>query len=471
MAPLKISYSGVRGVYGESLTEAVAWRFGAAFLALMRERGAAGPVLLGRDTRASGPALEAAVVAAIRPRDASGRPFPNEFDLVDLGVVGTPTAQFAMRPWNAGGAVVVTASHNPAQWNGFKFFLGPDNTVLDGEQTRRLFELYQEVGDPTDADLAPPAIPFAEVTPDGERAVALHIEEVLRHIDPAAVAARRYHVALDTGGGAGGRALQKLLEVLGCEVDRVYAARDSEPSPENLGALAEAVRRSECHVGMAQDLDGDRLALVSERGTAIGEDFTLALAVGNLLARHRGQRPVVVKNLSTTRIVDDLVAAAGAELIETPVGEINLSRALARATREGRVAFGGEGNGGVILPPVLLGRDSLSAAALLLDLMVQRERSLAELVAELPLYHMVKSKVPWRAGAEVGPWLDHLAARYPEAEVSRLDGLRLRFPDGGWVAVRLSNTEPVLRVAAESRSVQWARDMVAVIAAEALDFP
>jgi len=452
MAPLKVSYSGVRGIVGESLNETVAWRFGAAFVRLMAERATQGPVLLARDTRASGPALEAALLAAMRPAVP---------DIRDLGVMGTPTVQFAMRPFAAGGAVVVTASHNPAQWNGFKFFLGPENTVLDGAQTRRLFDLYQEVGDPSDLAAA---TPLPEVTEDGERAIDMHVDEAMALVDAERVRARAFHVGVDTGGGAGARPLLRLLERLGCRVEEVHVARDSEPSPENLGGLAAAVRERGCDLGLAQDLDGDRLALVDDSGHPIGEDYTLALAVQDLLEKNAGRRPAVVKNLSTTCVVDVLVERHGGELVETPVGEINLSRALARLVGEGRVAFGGEGNGGLIIPQLLLGRDSVVAAAVILDHMARHRQTLRGLVSALPEFHLIKVKVP--LSGPVDAFLETLAGQFPDGEISRADGLRIRFADRSWVAVRPSNTEPVLRVVAESPSRTWAEETVARIRAQ-----
>lgn len=456
MVPLKVSYSGVRGIYGSALTEAVAYRFGMVFAALMQEQGASSPLLLARDTRATGPRLQTALRAAVGHQ--LGR-------IIDLGVMGTPTVQFAMRPFQAGAAVVVTASHNTGEWNGFKFFLGPDNTVLDGAQTRRLFDLYSDRVEPSPT-LLPRTWDLPETTAEGDRAIDLHLEEVKAMIDVDRVRARGFHVAVDAGGGAGSRSLHRLLDDLGCRVETVHSVRDSEPSPENIGELARAVKACGCDLGLAQDLDADRLALVSDHGKPIGEDYTLALAVWHLLRKHGGENPVVVKNLSTTRLVDDLVERYGGELVETPVGEINLSRALARARAQGRVAFGGEGNGGVIIPSILLGRDSLVAAALVLDLMVVEGKPFSELVAELPRYHLLKVKVPLGGGNSVGPYLDALAQRFPEAEVSRQDGLRLRFPDRSWLAVRASNTEPVLRVVAESPDAAWTERMVASISKE-----
>src|SRR5262249_2134888 len=213
-----------------------------------------------------------------------------------------------------------------------KFFLAPDNTVLDGAQTERLMRAL--------ATAAPDA-PSANTTDNRQAwAVASHVARVLEQVDAESIRRRRFRVALDAARGAGERPAARLLNALGCTITRVDVERESEPVPENLAALGDAVARNGCAVGFAQDLDGDRLALTTESGTAPGEDYTLVLVVDHLLRRPHPSTPVVVKNVSTTRAVDDVVARAGAELVETRVGEVHLSRALKQRIEQGRVAFG-----------------------------------------------------------------------------------------------------------------------------------
>jgi phosphomannomutase len=213
-------------------------------------------------------------------------------------------------------------------------------------------------------------------------------------------------------------------------------------------------------VGFAQDLDGDRLALTTESGTAPGEDYTLVLVVDHLLRRSHASTPVVVKNVSTTRAVDDVVARAGAELLETRVGEVHLSRALKQRIEQGRVAFGGEGNGGVILPAVHLGRDSLTGMALVLEALAQRDEPLSERLRELPRYHGAKLKL---ALSREPALVAAVERAFPQAMADRVDGLRLRFADGAWLGLRRSNTEPVVRVVVESRDAQWVSRVVSVL--------
>jgi phosphomannomutase len=404
-----------------------------------------GPLTLvvGRDTRASGPELQHALIEGLS--DARVR-------IIDLDVAPTPTIQFALGAFAAEGAVAVTASHNPAQWNGFKFFLAPDRTVLDGAQTERLI-----LSLPASAPDVPSASPIDNRQ---EQAAALHVARVLEQVNAESIRRRRFRVALDAARGAGERPAARLLEALGCTITRVDVERESEPLPEYLTALSDAVVHGRCAVGFAQDLDGDRLALTTETGIAPGEDYTLVLVVDHLLRRPHPSIPVVVKNVSTTRALDDVVTRAGAELVETRVGEVHLSRALKQRIEQGRVAFGGEGNGGVILPAVHLGRDSLVGMALVLEALAQRDEPLSERLHELPRYHSAKLKFPLSKEPALTASVERA---FPGGLTDRLDGLRLRFADGAWLALRRSNTEPIVRLVVESPDAQWVAGVVSML--------
>jgi phosphomannomutase len=442
---LVISYSGIRGVIGRDLDRSVARRFGTAFRRMVTEAHPVGPLTLvvGRDTRASGPELQHALIEGLS--DARVR-------IIDLDVAPTPTIQFALGAFAAEGAVAVTASHNPAQWNGFKFFLAPDRTVLDGAQTERLI-----LSLPASAPDVPSASPIDNRQ---EQAAALHVARVLEQVNAESIRRRRFRVALDAARGAGERPAARLLEALGCTITRVDVERESEPLPEYLTALSDAVVHGRCAVGFAQDLDGDRLALTTETGIAPGEDYTLVLVVDHLLRRPHPSIPVVVKNVSTTRALDDVVTRAGAELVETRVGEVHLSRALKQRIEQGRVAFGGEGNGGVILPAVHLGRDSLVGMALVLEALAQRDEPLSERLHELPRYHSAKLKFPLSKEPALTASVERA---FPGGLTDRLDGLRLRFADGAWLALRRSNTEPIVRLVVESPDAQWVAGVVSML--------
>ena len=334
--PLVVSYSGVRGIVGESLTADVAERFGDAFGQMIRQRHA-GPVrvLIGRDTRPSGPMLREGLVRGLAAHQAH---------IIELGVVPTPTVQFGLNAFSAQAGAVITASHNPQPWNGFKFFLAPENTVLDGAQTTELFQRFERS--------RPARHPAPAVETRHGEAIAAHVQQVLRQVDVEAIRGRRFRVAIDPGRGAGEEPALALLRALGAEAVLVASARESEPVPEQLGDLIAAVRARRCDLGFAQDLDADRLALVTKEGVAPGEDITLVLVVDHWLRRPEARNAVVVKNVATTMALDQVAAARGASIVETRVGEVNLSRALMRLVAEGRYAIGGEGNGGIIFPPV-----------------------------------------------------------------------------------------------------------------------
>jgi len=450
---LKVSYSGVRGVYGRSLTLDVAARFAHAFVQLISARREEPLIVLGKDTRPSGPALKQAVLRGLGQEPCR---------VVDIRVVPSPTIQVMMRHERADGGVIITASHNPPGWNGFKFLTGPHDIVLDAEQTDELFRLSSRTTLTYDPANAVPPTREAH-----HEALRIHVDRVLEQVDAALIRPRRFRVALDAAQGAGEAAGTEVLQRLGCEVVPVEVERASEPTAENLAALCQEVSLHGCAVGFAQDLDADRLILVSEEGEFTGEETTLALAVKHLLDRTAGRQPTVVRNSSTSRMIDDLAEAAGAELVEARVGEVNLSKAMLEAEARGRVAFGGEGNGGVIYPPVCHGRDSLSAMALMLELMAASGRSVSDLVAGLPRYAIRKAKVEGIDRSEMALLVEALREKYAREDVSLADGLKVRFADRTWLQVRPSNTEPIVRLTTESPFPKRAGDLMAELLAEA----
>jgi phosphomannomutase len=299
---------------------------------------------------------------------------------------------------------------------------------------------------------------LGEVVTDG-RAVARHLDRLLalEDLDVAAIRRRRFAVVLDCVRGAGGTIMPRLLETLGCRVEVLNGETDGrfprppEPVPEHLGPLGEAVRRAGAQVGIAVDPDVDRLALVDETGAAIGEDYTLAFAVEAVLRRRPG--PVVV-NLSTSLVVDDAARRFGVTVQRAPVGEANVARAMQAAG----AVVGGEGNGGVMLPALHLGRDGPLAAALVLDLLADNGGSVASRVASRPRYTIVKAK--GARGADLAAAYRALERRWPDAVPDRQDGLRLAWPDR-WLHVRPSGTEPIVRLIAEAPSPEDAEGLVA----------
>jgi phosphomannomutase len=460
-----ISVSGMRGIVGKDLTPELVARHAAALGAWAGANGKP-TVVLGRDARTSGPMFSRAAMAGLMSVGVG---------VIDVGIAPTPTVQLAVEHHHAGAGLILTASHNPIEWNALKF-VGPDGIFLDGADGARVREL---------AETGPPRAGWEAVGSvwEDRDAIERHLAQVLAlpMIDLDQIRARRFTVALDCVRGAGGTTMPLLLERLGCRVHAINLETDGrfprppEPLPENLGDLMRLVRESGAAVGFAVDPDVDRLALVNERGEAIGEDYTLALAVRAVLdgsaARRLGgsaaappprvgstgpaEPPTVVANLSTSLVVEDAARLAGARFVRAPVGEANVARAI----RDEAALIGGEGNGGVILPSLHIGRDAPVGVALILHLMATSGHTISELVAAQPRYRIVKAKAP--RGNDLGPVYARLRARFAEAVPDTRDGLRLAWPDR-WVHIRPSGTEPIVRFISEAPTQAEAEGLVAV---------
>jgi phosphomannomutase len=442
-----ISVSGMRGIVGKDLTPELVARHAAALGAWARDRGAP-RVVLGRDARTSGPMFARAATAGLMSVGC---------DVIDVGMVPTPTVQLAVEHHHAGAGLILTASHNPIEWNALKF-VGPDGIFLDGAAGARVRQLA-EAG-PSRADWSGVGKVFEDAS-----AIARHLQAVLAlpMIDLAAIRARRFHVALDCVRGAGGTTIPGLLEQLGCRVTGINLETDGkfprapEPLPENLGELSRVVKESGADIGFAVDPDVDRLAVVDETGRAIGEDYTLAFAVRAVLgemANGRNDTCTVVANLSTSLVVEDAANESGGRFIRAPVGEANVARVIV----ESKAVIGGEGNGGVILPSLHVGRDAPVGVALILHLLAKTQRPVSALVAGSPRYQIVKAKGP--RGKDLQPVYRALRAQFPEATADETDGLRLAWRDR-WVHLRPSGTEPIIRFIAEAPTREDADRLVA----------
>ncbi len=432
MDRLMVSVSGVRGTVGGTLTPEVACRFGCAFATLLG--GAGRTVTLARDSRESGPMIRNAVAAGLM---ASG------VDVVDLGLVTTPGAALMTARIGADGGVIITASHNPRQYNGIKF-LQPTGTSLTADAAEKLRCLWADEAFSLVGSERQGRVIVNDETHDA------HVDAVCRDLDVDAVAKRRFRVVLDSVNGAGCAVTPLLMERLGVDLLHLNAeptgafAHPPEPVAENVTELGESVRAHGAAVGFAQDADADRLAVLDESGTFIGEEYTLALTAAHVLARRKGK---VATNMVTSRMIDDVAAATGAEVVRAPTGEANVVQAMLEAG----CVFGGEGGGGVIDPQVVLVRDSLVGIARVLEYLAVTGEPLSALVDRIPRYVMLKSKLPCPAGAigdVIAAVRDRFAGR-DDATFNTDDGLRVDLPEG-WVSVRASNTEPIMRVTSEA---------------------
>jgi len=428
---LIVSVSGIRGIIGDSLTPEAASRFAAALGTFLK----GGRVILGRDSRPSGEMLKHSVMAGL---------FSVGCTVEDIGIASTPTVGLAVQLSGAAGAIQITASHNPAPWNGLKLF-GGDGAVLPASQglhVQRLYELGEFDRVPWDR------VGAVTVSPE---ILERHCERVTDLVSPSKIAGRGFKVLLDGNGGAGGPLGIRLLRELGvevvehnCETNGIFA-HEPEPIPAHLRDVAPWVKQTESAVGFVLDPDSDRLALIDENGDCVSEELTLALAVKFRLRQQSG--PVVV-NMSTSRTIQDLADAAGCAFYRTAVGEANVVEGIRRYS----AVIGGEGNGGVIDPRIGWVRDPFIGMGLILNLMAEEKKSLSQLIAELPKYEMRKTKFTVAKSA-LPAALAAIEKNWPEANANKLDGLRLDGEDW-WLHVRASNTEPIIRVIAEAPTAE-----------------
>jgi phosphomannomutase len=436
MAGLIVSVSGIRGIIGEGLSAAPALAFATALGTYHQGK----PVLLCRDSRPSGLVLRHAVLAGLMGAGC---------DVIDLGIAPTPTCGLAVARLGAAGAIQITASHNPAPWNGLKMF-GSDGAVLSAAKGQEVKEIFDK------GQYRQAAWDKLGTLTENTRAAVWHRERVLGLVDAARVRQRGLRVLLDANGGAGGPLGRSLLESLGCAAVVKGGSADGnfehppEPLAENLRAVLPLVAREKADVGFVLDPDADRLAIIDETGRYIGEELTLALAVSYRLRQELG--PVVI-NMSTSRVVEDIAREFGVACYRSAVGEANVVDKM----RAVGAVIGGEGNGGVIDPRVGWVRDPFIGMGMVLDLLAEASQSLGALVAALPAYTIVKDKYEI-AGDGLPGLYAALERRWSDAKANRLDGLRLDWKDR-WVHVRPSNTEPIVRVIAEAPQAAQAAEL------------
>ncbi|HEY8204185.1 MAG TPA: phosphoglucosamine mutase [Pyrinomonadaceae bacterium] len=434
---LKISISGVRGVVGESLTPILLTRFAQAFGTYVGAR----TIVIGRDPRTSGEMVKQAVVAGLLSSGCS---------IVDIGMCPVPTIQLVVRHRRAHGGIAITASHNPAEWNALKF-IGRDGFFLNSGQARELLDIYHQ-GEYTRVGGAE----MREVI-ELPGATDLHIQTIVDELGPIPTAKTKLRVVLDACNGAGSIAGPKLLEALGAEVSTINVTpngsfpRPAEPLAENLGDLCAAVKEHHADVGFAQDMDADRLAIVSEEGVAIGEEYTLLLSALSVLGQTPGS---VVANLSTTSALKEVVNKFGGQLFLSKIGEVNVTEEMQKQN----AVIGGEGNGGVIYPRLNFARDSLVGMALILHLLAETGQTITELVNSLPRFAMIKEKIACPSD-KISAILRLLRQEYATYPMDLRDGVKVHLPNG-WFLVRGSNTEPIIRVIAEAEREADARKII-----------
>jgi len=431
---LKVGVSGIRGVVGPFLTPSLACAFAQAFGTYVGR----GRVVVGRDTRASGEMLQHAVACGLL---AAG------CDVVDVGILPTPTIQMYAGSSGARGGVAVTASHNPPEYNALKLFNG-SGLFFNNYERGELVDLYHQ----SDFRQARNE-EIGKVAVEAKAPVMEHVARVLAQVDSALIRRRRFRVALDAVNGAGSVMSPAFLaETLGCDVTAMSVdptrpfPREAEPRPQSLAGLSALVRARSSDIGFAQDPDADRLAVADESGRVLDGDDMLALVIDSALPRTAGD---VVVNLSTSLVIDDVARRHGRRVHRTPVGEANVVEVMQAVG----AAIGGEGSsGGIIYPVVHLCRDSFTGMALLLEVMARSGETLSALAARLPRYFRRSGQVPVES-RRLGALMPMVEESFPGASVDRSDGIKLLLADG-WIHVRPSNTEPFLRIAVEGQSAE-----------------
>lgn len=447
-----LSISGMRGLIGLSLIPEVATRYATAFGNWLSEADHRRPghdsksaphVVIGRDSRASGPMIEHAAVAGLLAAGCK---------VTRVGVLSTPGVAVMGDELAADGGMVITASHNPYPWNGVKA-LRHDGVAPPPDQAHDIIRRFRE------DDLSYADVPSLQAATQDDTGTAVHVDRVLKLINADLIRGAKLSAVVDSVHGAGGAEARALLDALGVKVHHLYAEPTGdfphvpEPTKDNLTELCAVVKERQADIGFAQDPDADRLAVVDEQGTYIGEEYTLALCALHKL----GPGESVAANLSTSRMVDDVAAKVGGSVIRTPVGEANVTEGM----RAHGATLGGEGNGGIIDSRVSQVRDSLIGMAYLCEMLAARKQTLGAIVADQPRYAIVKDK------ADIDPAVleampAKMAAAFADQRIDTQDGIRVDWDDR-WVHVRPSNTEPIIRMIAEAREQAEAEQLVAQV--------
>lgn len=438
------SISGIRGTIGgntgDTLNPLDIVKFTSAYATFIAENGGKRRIVVGRDARISGEMVRSVVCGTLLGMG---------FDVIDLGLATTPTTELAVRHHNADGGIIITASHNPTQWNALKLLnaQGEFLTAADGARVLEIAESEAFVY----ADVEHLGIYAAD--PDFD---SRHIADVLalNLVNVEAVKARRFRVCVDAINSVGGIILPRLLDALGVEYTVLNAeptgrfAHNPEPLERNLQGIMDEIRKGGYDLGIVVDPDVDRLAFISEDGTMFGEEYTLVSVADYILSHTPGN---TVSNLSSTRALRDVTLRHGGKYFASAVGEVNVTTKM----KEAGAVIGGEGNGGVIYPESHYGRDALVGIALFLSLLAERGLTLTQLRATLPTYFIAKNRIDLTPSTDIDSILARVKEMYADEQVTDIDGVKIDFADK-WVHLRKSNTEPIIRVYSEASSMEEA---------------
>jgi phosphomannomutase len=459
----QLTVSGYRGIWGESLTTDIAARFARAFATLVQEKTPTPTILIGRDGRESGLEIKKVVIATLTSLGVR---------VIDGDVLPTPTVLFAVRKHHYDGAIIITASHNPIEYNGLKFVMD-DALFTDEEEVEKIKKYCKELEAPllmeegvggggpgiSEIEFKSPPRPDLSLrgTPPpqgGDEPVydfpREHADQILSHIDVEKIRTRKFKIAVDMINASACVLDPYLFEQLGAELIPLNNIPNGkfthmpEPLAKNLGEIATLVKSSGANIGFTHDPDADRLVVVDERGEIISEELTLALGVEDVLSKFPGNNVVI--NMSTSQVNCDIAQHHGGKCIRTKVGEPNVVAGIL----ENKAIIGGEGTGSSIYPSINLARDSFTSLALVLELISERNQTISQCVEALPHYVMRKDKMP--VGDNLSALYEKMKSHFPQAQENELDGLRLDFADHSWIHLRPSNTEPIVRLYGEAKT-------------------
>ncbi|MFN4248614.1 MAG: phosphoglucosamine mutase [Flavipsychrobacter sp.] len=454
MALIK-SISGIRGTIGgkpgNGLSPLDVVKYSTAYAAWIAEQGKGKKVVIGRDGRISGEMVRNLVTATLQ---GCG------IDVVDLGLSTTPTVEMAVKMEEAAGGIILTASHNPKEWNALKL-LNHEGEFLSAEAGQWILD-YVNTTEPNYAD-----VNHLGSLKHDDSYIQKHIDIILEHplVDVEAIKAKNFSVVVDPVNSTGSLSVPQLLRALGVENITIINeevtgrfAHNPEPLPENLTELCNTVAKSNAHLGIAVDPDVDRLCFVCDDGSLFGEEYTLVAIADYILSHKKGN---TVSNLSSTRALKDVTEKHGGQYFPSAVGEVNVVKKM----KEVNAVIGGEGNGGVIVPELHYGRDALIGIALFLTHLAKFGKSMKTLRGTYPDYFISKNKIELNEGVDVKHIFGQIKEKYSKQPINTEDGLRIDF-DNDWVHLRTSNTEPIIRIYAESANETTANNVAKRIMAD-----
>ena len=429
----RLTISGYRGIWGKDLDEQITFLFATAFAKVIKKRGGK-KILVGRDARKSGTLMLEAIRSAFEKEG---------LQIDDAGIIPTPTVLLLIKKLSYDGGILITASHNPIEYNGLKFVMGtglfamPDEIEEINKEKEILTEKYLKEENKN-----------IEKT-NNDRFRKIHIEEVLKNINVEIIKTKKYKVTLDPINSAGSVIIPEFLKELGCEVATINGdqggefAHIPEPLVKNLTQLSEAVKINVSSIGFAVDPDADRLVIVNEKGEILSEEYTIALAIKNVLAKNPSD---VVINMSSSRMCEDIANSFGKKVFRSKIGELNVVKKMIEINSN----ISGEGNGGVIYPKINTARDTLVGIGLILELMAQENKKISEIISEIPKYVMQKEKITFTG--DLISLNKKLKDKFNGASCNTLDGIRFDWPDYSWIHIRPSNTEPKTWIISEAKN-------------------